>query len=119
MKTETPLHKPTSAKAKTASSPLPSPPAEERENHFAIQAFQRAKSHLGTSQPGVTESRPLLLLSEDEVLCWNLLMAASRAGRRLIRGHPNADGPQMLRIVKPNVVLLDLDLPEEMAWVAA
>jgi len=25
----------------------------------------------------------------------------------------------MLRIVKPNVVLLDLDLPEEMAWVAA
>jgi CheY-like chemotaxis protein len=118
MKTESTLHKPTSAKAKTASSPLPSPPVEERENHFAIRAFQRAKPHSGTSQPGVTESRLLLLLTEDEVLCWNLLMAASQVGRKLVRGHP-PNGPQTLRIVKPELVLLDLDLPEEAAWEAA
>ena len=46
-------------------------------------------------------------------------MAASQVGRRLVRGHPRADGPQTLRIVKPEVVLLDLDLAEEMAWVTA
>jgi DNA-binding response OmpR family regulator len=30
-----------------------------------------------------------------------------------------ANAPQTLRIVKPEVVLLDLDLHEELAWVAA
>jgi DNA-binding response OmpR family regulator len=59
-----------------------------------------------------------LLLSEDETLCWNLLLAASQIGRKLVRGHP-ANGPQTLRIVKPELVLLDLDLPEEAAWDAA
>jgi len=70
-------------------------------------------------RPTVAEKRPLLLLSEDEDLCWNLLMAASHAGRKLVRGHPAADGSQMLRIVKPEAVLLDLDLPEETAWMTA
>ena len=67
----------------------------------------------------IPEKRPLLLLSEDEVFWWSLLTAASRVGRRLIRGHPAADGPQTLRIVKPDAVLLDLDLSEEGAWLAA
>jgi DNA-binding response OmpR family regulator len=60
-----------------------------------------------------------LLLSEDEVFCWKLLVAASQVERRLVRGHPTADAPQALRIVNPEVVLLDLDLYEEMAWAAA
>ena len=59
------------------------------------------------------------MLSEDELFCWNILNAAIQAGRRLVRGHPAANGPQMLRIVKPEVVLLDLDLHEELAWVTA
>jgi CheY-like chemotaxis protein len=112
----------------------PSPPLEERagerrplsrstssvhgEGAVPGSAFQRVKSHWANSQPAVTERRPLLLLSEDEVLCWNLLMAASQVGRKLVRGHP-ANGPQTLRIVKPDLVLLDLDLPEEAAWETA
>jgi len=99
------------------SSPLPSPPLEEREP--AVQELQWSKSNSVNSTSSVRQVRPLLLLSEDEVFCWKLLMAASQVGRRLVRGHPAADGPQMLRIVMPEVVLLDLDFHEEMAWVTA
>jgi CheY-like chemotaxis protein len=105
-------------RAKAASSTLPSSPLKERENHLSIQAIQRAKPHSGSSQTAVIARRPLLLLSEDESLCWNLLMAASQVGRKLVRGHPG-NGPQTLRIVKPELVLLDLDLPEEASWEAA
>ena len=93
-------------------------PVQRGEEAVPGSAFQRVKSHSANSQPAVTERRPLLLLSEDEVLCWNLLMAASQVGRKLVRGHP-ANGPQTLRIVKPDLVLLDLDLPEEAAWETA
>jgi DNA-binding response OmpR family regulator len=72
-----------------------------------------------SSHPTVPQKRPLLLICEDEMFCWNLLTTASRIGRRLVRGHPAADGPQTLRIVKPDAVLLDLDLSEEGAWLAA
>lgn len=71
------------------------------------------------TRPALPERRPLLLLSEDELFCWNLLTIASRVGRKLVRGHPSANGPQIVRIVKPDAVLLDLDLPEEGAWLAA
>jgi CheY-like chemotaxis protein len=71
------------------------------------------------TRPLVPQKRPLLLLSEDEVFCWNLLMAATHGRRKLVRGHPAADGSQMLRIVKPEAVLLDLDVPREAAWIAA
>jgi len=57
-------------------------------------------------------------MSEDEMFCWKLLKAASQVGRRLVRGHPTADAPQTLRIVNPEVVLLDLDLYEEMVAAA-
>src|SRR5262249_40350639 len=102
-------------------SPLPSPPSEERERTAepAVQQVQWAKSHSVNSTSDVRQTRPLLLLSEDEMFCWKLLITASQVGRRLVRGHPAADGPQMLRIVNPEVVLLDLDLHEEMAWAAA
>jgi CheY-like chemotaxis protein len=92
---------------------------EEREPGSTIDAFEYAKSDSKASHRAGAQKRPLLLLSEDEVFCWKLLVAASQVGRRLIRGHPAADGPQMLRIVKPEVVLLDLDLAEEFAWGAA
>lgn len=100
---------------------LPSPPLEEREGTFglAVQELQWSKSHSLNSHRDVRQRGPLLLLSEDEMFCWNLLKAAIQAGRRLVRGHPAANGPQMLRIVRPEVVLLDLDLHEELAWVTA
>lgn len=84
-----------------------------------VDRFEYAKSDSKASHRAGAQKRPLLLLSEDEVFCWRLLMTASQVGRRLVRGHPTADGPQMLRIVNPEVVLLDLDLHEEMAWAAA
>jgi CheY-like chemotaxis protein len=121
MKTRSSLHVPGGGNARAASSPQPSPPMEERENTlgFVVQGIQRAKSHSVNSHPVVRRRGPLLLLSEDEVLCWRLLVAASKAGRRLVRGHPAADARQTLRIVKPELVLLDLDLPDEAAWEAA
>jgi CheY-like chemotaxis protein len=86
---------------------------------FAVEGMQYARAHWAYSTPVVRRKRPLLLLSEDEMFCWKLLGAASQVGRRLIRGHPTADAPQALRIVKPEIVLLDLDLHEQMAWAAA
>jgi CheY-like chemotaxis protein len=121
MRTRNTLCKLSRLNVSKASSPLPSPPVEERENPevLTIQVLEYAKGHLETSHRAIAQTRPLLLLSEDEIFCWKLLVAASQIGRRLVRGHPSADGPQMLRIVKPEVVLLDLDLAEEMAWVTA
>jgi CheY-like chemotaxis protein len=89
---------------------------------FATQtggAAERLPRRSSVPRPTVAEKRPLLLLSEDKVLGWNLLMAASRAGRKLVRAHPAANGPQMLQVVQPEAVLLDLDLAEEAAWAAA
>jgi DNA-binding NtrC family response regulator len=86
---------------------------------FAVEGLQHAKAHSAYSPPVVRQKGPLLLLSEDEMFCWKLLIAASQMGRRLVRGHPTADAPQTLRIVKPELVLLDLDFHEEMAWAAA
>jgi len=110
MKTVNPLQKPM-----PKSAPLP---VQRGEGAVAYCSFQPAKSHSANSQPAATKRRPLLLLTEDEALCWNLLIAASQVGRKLVRGHP-ANGPQTLRIVKPVLVLLDLDLPEEAAWETA
>jgi CheY-like chemotaxis protein len=101
----------------------PSPPMEERDGEttleFATEGMEWLKAHSVNSHRGVSQRGPLLLLSEDEMFCWRLLMAASQMGRRLVRGHATADAAQTLRIVKPEVVLLDLDLHEEMAWAAA
>jgi CheY-like chemotaxis protein len=94
-----------------------SPPLEERKP--AVQGMQWTKSHSVNSHRPVIQKGPLLLLSEDEMFCWKLLMAASQMGRRLVRGHPSADAQLALRIVTPELVLLDLDFHEEMAWAAA
>lgn len=68
---------------------------------------------------GARRARPLLLLSDDEMLWLKLLRAGSPVGRRVVRGRLAADGPQALRFVKPAAVLLDLELPELRAWQAA
>jgi CheY-like chemotaxis protein len=84
-----------------------------------VERFQYEKFHSETSHRALAQRQPLLLLSEDEVFCGKFLMAASHVGRTLVRGHPTTHGRQALRIVKPEVVLLDLDMPEEMAWAVA
>ena len=121
MKTQSSVRKLSRSNVSTASSPVASPPLEESETTLGLadQELQWSKSHSLNSHPVVRQRGPLLLLSEDEVLCWRLLVAASKAGRRLVRGHPAADARQTLRIVKPELVLLDLDLPDEAAWEAA
>lgn len=62
------------------------------------------------------QQRLLLVLSDDEKLWRSLLTAASNGGQKLLREHPAADTPRILRLVKPAVVLLDLDLPSAAAW---
>jgi CheY-like chemotaxis protein len=98
----------------------PSPPSEEKDTSgLADQELQWSQSQPLNSHPALRQRGLLLLLSEDEVLCWSLLVAASNTARRLVRGHPTADVQLTLRIVRPDLVLLDLDLPDEAAWDAA
>ena len=121
MKARSVFRKLSPSNVSTTSSPLPSPPSEERERTLGVRVeeLQWSQSHSVTSDRTPMTRRPLLLMSEDEMFCWKLLKAASQVGRRLVRGHPTADAPQTLRIVNPEVVLLDLDLYEEMVWAAA
>src|ERR1043165_3591822 len=69
--------------------------------------------------PPVAEQRRLLLLSDDETFWRNLLSAASEAGRELVRKRAAADLSRTLQLLKPGVVLLDLDSPAQAAWDAA
>jgi CheY-like chemotaxis protein len=65
------------------------------------------------------QERRLLVLSDDETFWQSLLTAASNAGRKLVREHVAVGTPRILRLVKPAVVLLDLDSPTAAAWDAA
>jgi len=58
-------------------------------------------------------------MSDDEKLWQGLLAAASDGEQELIRDHVADGAPRVLHLVKPAVVLLDLDLPSATAWDAA
>ena len=62
------------------------------------------------------QQRCLLVLSDDEKFWQSLLTAASYSGQMLVRDHATSDTQRILRLVKPAVVLLDLDLPPADAW---
>ena len=65
-----------------------------------------------------SQQRCLLVLSDDEAFWQGLLTAGSNSGQKLLRERASAGTPGIL-LVKPAVVLLDLDLPSAAAWDAA
>jgi DNA-binding NarL/FixJ family response regulator len=69
--------------------------------------------------PPAVERRRLLLFSDDENFWQSLLTAASEAGPELVRKRAAADVSRTLRLLRPAVVLLDLDSPAQVAWDAA
>jgi DNA-binding response OmpR family regulator len=69
--------------------------------------------------PPAADQRRLLLFSDDEKFWQILSTAACEAGRDLVRKRAAAGVPRTLCLLKPAVVLLDLDSPSQAAWDAA
>jgi len=59
------------------------------------------------------------VLSEDEQFWEDLFAAASQAGQRLLRHQDGGSLPDLLRILNPAAVVLDLDGPAPQTWDAA
>ena len=64
----------------------------------------------------VAQHAPLLLLSDDELFSLDLLRAAAKAGRTVVRVQPTCDGLLNLQILQPAAVLLDLDSSSKSTW---
>ena len=65
------------------------------------------------------ESRTLLLISDDTQLDQNLRPLAHASGRMVVRVNAPAGVVPILLVVRPAIVLLDLDLPSQAGWEAA
>jgi FixJ family two-component response regulator len=67
----------------------------------------------------VETKRTILLVSADTRLHEALRCMANTVGRIVVRLHRAAGVALVLHVVKPAVVLLDLDIPKQAAWGAA
>jgi DNA-binding response OmpR family regulator len=68
------------------------------------------------ARPRERKARTILLISADYKLGENLRSVANLDGRIVVRVDGTADVSQIVYIVQPAVVLLDLDLPAGAAW---
>ncbi|HZR20258.1 MAG TPA: response regulator [Verrucomicrobiae bacterium] len=84
----------------------------KRANEFWVDGFYRFHSLQ-------TASRTILLVSNDTVLHENLRSVANEAGLMVVKADPAAGTVEVLQVVRPSAVLLDLDLPDEAAWKTA
>jgi CheY-like chemotaxis protein len=62
------------------------------------------------------DKKTILLISHDTRLHQDLRWVANTAGQIVVRVGPEADITQIMYVVRPAVVLLDLDLPAEAGW---
>ena len=81
----------------------------KRANEFSVDGFHRFHSLQAAS-------RTILLVSNDTVLHENLRSVANEAGLMVVKADPAAGTVDVLQVVRPSAVLLDLDLPDEAAW---
>ena len=65
------------------------------------------------------ERRTILLISNDSGLHEHLRSLANAAGLMVVKVDRGAGTVEVLRVVRPGAVLLDLDLPHGLAWKAA
>jgi FixJ family two-component response regulator len=77
-----------------------------------------ARGSPGT-RPRSPENRTILLISDDATLGQHLRCVANTVGRIVVRVAGAADVSRIMYAVQPAVVLLDLDLPAEIAWAKA
>jgi DNA-binding response OmpR family regulator len=83
-----------------------------QENQFRAHRSKRLR-------PSYRARRTILLISDDKPLYENLRAFANTAGQMVVRTEHAAGTVAVLRVTRPTVVLLDLDLPDEAAWEAA
>ena len=83
-----------------------------REDEFPSDGFHRFHSLQA-------ESRTILLISNDTRLHDNLRALARDAGLMAVKVDRAVGTVEVLRVVRPSAVLLDLDLPDEAAWKSA
>lgn len=79
---------------------------------FPVDGFHRFHS-------AQAESRTILLISTDQALHEDLRSLANEAGLMVVKLDRTSGAVQVLQAVRPNAVLLDLDLPGEVAWKTA
>jgi CheY-like chemotaxis protein len=78
----------------------------------------RVRKGRGRSAPPVS-NRTLLLISDDTQLDQNLRPLANARGRMVVRVNAPVGAVPILLVVRPAIVLLDLDLPRQAGWDAA
>ena len=76
---------------------------------FSVDGFHRFNSMRA-------ESRTILLISNDQRLHEDLRSLANEAGLMVVKLELSSGTVEILQAVRPTVVLLDLDLPGEVAW---
>ncbi len=86
--------------------------ARRRANEFPVGGFHRAHSFHAAS-------KTILLISNDRELHEHLRALANEAGLMVVRADPAAGIVEVLQVVHPRAVLLDLDLPDDAAWKTA
>ena len=64
-------------------------------------------------------SRTILLISNDRGLHEDLRSLANEAGLMVVKWDRAVGTTEVLRVVRPSAVLLDLDLPDKAAWYSA
>jgi FixJ family two-component response regulator len=64
-------------------------------------------------------NRTILLISDDTLLDQNLRPLANARGRMVVRVNAPAGAVPSLLVVRPAIVLLDLDLPRQAGWEVA
>jgi DNA-binding NtrC family response regulator len=83
-----------------------------RANEFSAKDFHRFQSlH--------AESRTILFISNDSGLHERLRSLANETGLMVVKQDRAVGTAEILQVVKPSAVLLDLDLPDEAAWNSA
>jgi DNA-binding NtrC family response regulator len=80
-----------------------------RANEFSAAGFARFHSLEAAS-------KTILLVSNDSGLHENLRAPANEAGLMVVKAEPTAGTAELLQVIRPSAVLLDLDLPDEAAW---
>lgn len=78
-------------------------------DEFSVEGFHR-------SHPVQTESRTVLLISNDKGLHDDLRSLANEAGLMVVKLDRTLGTVEVLQAVRPSAVLLDLDLPDGAAW---
>ena len=79
---------------------------------FSLDGFDRFHSVQ-------SESRTILLISNDKRLHEDLRSVANEAGLMVVKLDRSLGTIEVLQAVRPSAVLLDLDLPDEVAWKTA